>query len=524
MKQTKLAIHAGLAMLVMATLACSIGVPKTGNIMLELPAEIIGASANRAIVGDSVDTPFVRIYLETAQGNLTLVRLPDGAIIEWNLATQGTTIEILDVPPLTGARLYIAMSTAGGANFRPGRYLQSAAFNVIAGGTATATMTLLSSPFQDITMKTATGGVKAAAVGSDIYASANGVLYKGNAQILDIHAAGGFGITAVNSMGAGKVLTADGKSGAAQLWINTDKGVFALQADNSLAMVVEAADVSESGVVELKYAVYNDQDPDNPTIQSMEVAYYQRKGSFGFSYPGSEGWKWTDLMTDLLAAGGAGAGMSGITDLINPNSSIVADYAIGDGNKFAYFITPIGTLRIAADIVVEIFEEVQNGGGTIDVNTIIKEILGPNTIIIPNQKIQGLAYAGGRLMIGTDFGILTATVSKVDGEPTSQLARINIIINGVSRSVNVSRIRSWQFTTDGPVWTAVLGRAGTVYLFKNDSMVQHYRFFTGTPALAADPTRPGVRVGGDLFWTDAGLVITGINGVVLLSKAEVEKL
>jgi hypothetical protein len=133
-------------------------------------------------------------------------------------------------------------------------------------------------------------------------------------------------------------------------------------------------------------------------------------------------------------------------------------------------------------------------------------------ISIPNQKIQTLDYAAGRLTLGTDRGIWNSMVDPETGKPAS------LVSAGVN--ANVVRLRSRKFVEENDtVWTATaaLSSTGTVMILKNGVLVRSYRFFTGIPSFSGNAT-----ANGNLLWTDEGLIITGTDSAVLLPKGTIQ--
>jgi len=85
------------------------------------------------------------------------------------------------------------------------------------------------------------------------------------------------------------------------------------------------------------------------------------------------------------------------------------------------------------------------------------------------------------------------------------------------RTVNVVTLRSTVM--DGQIYTAVLSSKGGIYLIKGTGTVVEYRFYTGIPEFndTADIT-------GHLFWSSDGLVVSGVNGAVLLPNSVISNL
>ncbi|MFH2113582.1 MAG: hypothetical protein ABIJ86_03620, partial [Spirochaetota bacterium] len=183
-------------------------------------------------------------------------------------------------------------------------------------------------------------------------------------------------------------------------------------------------------------------------------------------------------------------------------------FSMSENRQFGYFITPVGTLRLDSNVINDLVDPPE--GEEYTVTEILNDILAPNTITLVGQKIQTLAYTAGRLVLGTDYGLWTALVSTDDGELTTGPSPVS----KDTIKANIVRVRSKQYVVSevaGPVWTAALGTGGTLYLLKDGTLFNSYRFYTGMPGFDGKAATTG-----NLLWTEDGLIITGTDSAVLL--------
>ncbi len=521
MKLKKLATLAGLALVLLAISGCSLLTPSAGSISIQMPQEYLQAPS-RALWDADTPAQYVRVYLE-AQGALII---GGATVFELPIPANGV-ITIEDVPPITNCTIYITLSADEKTNFRTVRYFKSGTFSVVAGAIAEVNATVYDSPFEDIFLPVAkdSSGVKAAVVETATdsgnfsrYFAANGLVYQDDSAEHFLTTSG-----TINSLSAGNILVPgttvgetsnEGTLGEPELWINTSTGIY----DSTGEQVVAATDVTDSGIFRLTYTYMETElETGEEVTENFDIAFYQRKGSMGFGLPTSGGeWEWKDLITDML-----GEDNSEITDLINPDKNIIAAYSMSENRQFGYFITPVGTLRLDADVINDLVDPPEDQE-EYTVTEILNDILKPNTISVDGQKIQTLSYEAGRLVLGTDYGIKTTSVlleesgkvpyTLVDGK---EVPLPLPSVTGVKASI--VRIHSKQYVVGGPVWTAALGTGGTLYLLKDGSLDSSYRFYTGMPGFDGKAATTG-----NLLWTEDGLVITGTDSAVLLPKETIE--
>jgi hypothetical protein len=517
----KLAILSGVALLILATTGCTFLAPRLGNLSFEIPLdalqELYDAPQNAEGRALWTGTPAtrVRVYLES---NGALINLQGGGVVFETDIPGNRIITIENLPPASNCRLYISLSAAA-TPFRTLRFFSSSTFQVVAGATRDITLSWSDSPFDDIFIANDPKGIKAAVVGTERYFAANRQIFSS----ADLSEALYTAPSDINSLSVGNVLVpgeaageekaTDASLGAPQLWINTATGIFSLVGDR----LINKTNITESGVINLQFTREEDPEAD-PLVDdgpiTFDLAFYQRRGSFGFGLVSGAVWEWQDLVDDILSSsdgeGTSAEDQSTIEKFINPNNNIIAGYAVDENAKFAYFITALGTYRLDGDTVDNLVDPGE--GEEKSISEILTEVLDPNMISIPNQKIQALDYAGGRLTLGTDRGIWNSLVDQETGRPGS------LVSTGVN--ANVVRVRSRKFVEeDNSIWTATaaLSSAGTVMILKNGVLVRSYRFFTGIPAFGGNAT-----ANGNLLWTDEGLIITGTDSAVLLPKSTIQ--
>jgi hypothetical protein len=528
----KLAILSGVALLILATTGCTFLAPRLGNLSFEIPLdalqELYDAPQNAEGRALWTGTPAtrVRVYLES---NGALINLQGGGVVFETDIPGNRIITIENLPPASNCRLYISLSAAA-TPFRTLRFFSSSTFQVVSGATRDITLSWSDSPFDDIFIPSISDpkGIKAAVVETGIetgifnrYFAANGSVFLKNPEAEAQTLREGLGI--INSLSAGNVLVpglavgeevvTEASLGDPQLWINTNSGILTLPPEGSY--ITQKPDITESGVIHLKFTKEADAEEGTPEEPfEFDLAFYQRRGSIGFGLVSGAEWEWQDLVDDMLSSGdGEGTStedQSTIDKFINPNSNIIAGYAVDEHSKFAYFITALGTYRLDGDTVDKLVAPGE--GEEKSINQILTEVLDPNMISIPNQKIQALDYAGGRLTIGTDKGIWNSMVDPETGKPAS------LVSAGIN--ANVVRVRSRRFEEQGDnSWTATaaLTSAGTVMILKNGVLFRSYRFFTGIPSFGGNAT-----ANGNLLWTDEGLIITGTDSAVLLPKSTIQ--
>jgi len=501
--------------------SCALLAPEPGRIEIEFSQENLQATvdsgsalSSRALLSPGQSARYVRIYLESQGGLIPFGSR--GAVIEMAIPASNVIV-IEDVPPLRNCMLYISLSVEGSVDFRTVKYVQSnGTFNVIAGGTSELTMKGVESPFEDLETARDVAGVDAVEVGGTMYHLANGILSWNDGQARTLAVSGATGL------GKGKALKSDGTAEADQVWVNTDGGILPLEGSVLGAELTgktfgAGSPVLESGMISLTYDDPDDDPDEGP--KPTDVAFYQKPGSAGVGLSLDDAWEWIDLY-DVFDENSEyySDGFSSLEDLIKDNNSkLIADYAMS--GTFGYMVIPaINSLRVGGDFV----DKVEALGDDLDFSKLKDTLLTGNTVSVPKigglqPLIQGVSQAGTLLFIGTDLGVFFQTVG-VDGVPDNQTpSQI-----ALPRKVNVGRIRS-KLVGD-TVWTAVLGKAGGVYLIANKAgeipKIHEFRFFTGIPEFGGKAAETG-----DLFWTATGdLIVTGTNGIVSLSNDKLSEL
>lgn len=529
MKRYAIAAKAALILLGIAlSLSCSLMAPRTGSLTIPFPPQLLGRGGpgSRALTDDMAEGQSlsrVRVYLE-AQGGLVPLG-GKGFVFESDIPSDNT-ITIDGVPPIRNCVLYVALLTdvtngvAPAPVFRIVKYVNSGIFSVVAGATTSVTLNPFDSPFKDLSTASSTAkGVRALELGGVIYILADGTLLWEGGPDGGLDIVGSKGIGAANSLGAGRVINSDGSLGADQVWVNTDMGIYALVGQALEALPVEdkdglprdiaaIGDILESGVIALSYTTTNDDD--EIVAGSTNAILYQGKGKIGGAFSADEEWTWFDI-ADFLDDPQMESLKSSIEEA---TGKLVADYWIAEDGSFGYAVVPaINSLRIGGDIIDKAKNDLPDDPGIQD---ILDMFLKDSTIAVPKVNniaplIKSVSMAGSSLFVGTDQGVFTIEVDAADGKLAAETTqRVNL-----GRTVYVIRLRAKQFVVDGPVWTGVLAKSGTLFLLKDGELAATYPFYTGIPEFSGDAANTG-----DLFWTEEGLVVTGTSGAVRLGVDE----
>ena len=517
MKRFRIQARLGLLAFAFAAISsCSLFGPPTGRISIPFPSAILTSGAegsvlptSRAIPAPGTELRYVRIYLESQGGLIPLV----GASKVYEAGIPGdNTITIDGIPPLRNCVLYLSLGVNSGADFRAAKYVKSGIFNIAAGATSTVTLTVQDSPFADQLTLGDSQGVRALSLGGHSYYLAGGRLYIDGATSTYLQVTGGANnILVANGLGAGKAQNADGSFDFSQdrVWIAADNGVWILSADGgSLAQLKvldtkgatrSISDILGAGAITINYT-------DSSLVgHSVDAIYYQGRGKLGGAASSDQGsWQWFDLADNLASLGDT------LKNAIESSpSAMVADYAIDSSAEYAYAVMPaINSFRIGGDVVDKV-----TGIDTSNTSALIDAVLKGNTISLPTVSgiaplITSVSKTGNTLYVGSDQGAFAFAVSASDGTITGAAQAL-----ALGKTVSVAKLRA--STINGVAWTAILGRAGNLYLLKNDTLVATYPFYTGMPDFGGD-----ARATGSLFWTDKGLMIAGTNGVVLLGNAQ----
>lgn len=520
-----------------AVSSCSLMGPPSGKLSIPFPSAILesntglskNALASRAMLPAGMGAQVVRIYLESRGGLVPLAG--SSPVFEAPVPLNGA-LTIDGLPQLQNCSLYLALSAKGGTDFRAVKFAVSKdPFNIVAGTTTTVDLTVQPSPFQDSFTTSDLRGVRALALGSATYYLANGVLSvfddAGN-QTGTLSIAGTNGITQANGLGAGKVMNSDGSFGADALWICTDRGVWALGGTGSSMGISQLSikdasgnplavgEVDAAGAIPLNY-VDNTVTPSVSKAQNV-IFYEGPKGTLGGAYSSNGGWGWFDLAANLDQLG------STLKDSITSSDKpIIADYSTDATNDFGYLAVPaINNFRVGGDVVSTINALGQNPKFSDLLNAVLKN----NTISLPSvsgaaplatsvsEVISGTTRT---LYVGSDRGVFAIEGIGSDGmlvdSAGTPLAAQPIVLG---KAVSVAKLRAT--INGGHVWIAVLGRGGALYLLKDGGLFKSYPFFSGLPDFGGD-----AQATGDLSWTTQGLMVSGTNGVVLLTYAQVNQ-
>jgi hypothetical protein len=515
--------------------SCALMAPGSGKILLDIPADMIGSVGTEGALSSarstSGDIAYARVWLEST-GTL---QKP----IQKQVTPTDSTIEIDEVAP-GKYYLHIALGLVDGSGFRTLVYATSDEFSVTAGATEDVTVKAQYSKFEDKSTQTDTAnGVRMAVVGGTVYTLANGTLYwnDGSAdQSADLSGIGAIGL------GAGKVLTSvsDGEGGyeeafgAEQLWINTAaSGVRPFDPKSKTYGdditggswkgytdddgVWQAFDSSKSRILESGVMDVND------GTDSVKAAYYQRSGSLGFGFYADdpekpEAWEWDDLYAQF-----DDPSFDDLKDIIKDSTTkLIADFH--SSGSYGYVLVPaINNVRVYAGLKDELdwLNDSDNTEteGDPEYNELLDVIVGANEENVlkrpDNSTPQTVSQEGSYLFIGTKTGLFSTTVNTTDGTPDGTATRISAVSLPNKEGVDIVRVRSRDI--GGTVWTAALSRAGNLFLLRNGGLAKTYRFHSGLPTFGSIPDAGAY---GEILWTEAGLYVSGINGVVLLKTAD----
>ena len=510
-----------------------LGKTGSGQISIAIPDWVLAgarqaeASGSSRAIGGAIG--YVRVYLEA---NGSLIKL-DGAntYLEKAVSVADNTIELNDVPPQKYI-LYLSLGADGGPAFRASAYATSSVFTVSAGSTATVDVSRVAGVFQDVsTALDLENGVRMALVNGISYVLANGTLKwnDGTERTANLSGIGAIGL------GTGRVLRGDGTFGGEVLWINTfAEGVRPF---NPLTKEVgpDITKVSQKGYGDktkiLESGVLNVNDQEGSAV---EVAYYQRVGSVGF---GTEnvgdldneipGWDWQDLYEEF---DDPESDLSDLKDLIKDlTTKFIADFHTSGG--YGYVLIPsVNNFRIYSaleDDLDALEDEFDLQGKDPEYNDYLDVIKGgdaeTNVLKVADGAgtRQSVSQEGAYLFIGTKTGLFYTTVNSDNGIPAGPAAKIGPVRLTDGTNADIVRVRSK--TVGGDVWTAALARNGDLFLLKNGPNLQKlYRFHTGLPRFEVGG-KVDAGVYGDLLWTSAGLMVSGVNGAVRLNNADLGK-
>lgn len=527
MKRLQYAALAALVLSLSLLASCALFAPEGGNLSFTIPDYVLAAPSNgssgdaasRAVFTSTENLKFVRVFLEVSGALQPLGT--SGVVFETSIPAN-KTIEINDVPPMRDCTIYLALSENGVGDFRAVKYAKSAAkFNVVAGSTSEVIVDTYQSPFQDIAkdasgayLRDSNNGVKALEFNGKLYFLAGGKLYYTSrlGTIAYVQVTGGNnGITQAISLSKGKVLTG-GAFGDDRIWINTDKGIWAFNEPEGIISQVTAHSAANNGTI-LDSGAITVAYTENGKTATMDAIYYQRKGGAGGAYKEGTAWKWVDS-NDYLDALGT------FKDTIQKSTSkIVSDMHIennanGQAN-YGYVVVPgINTIRVGA----EIKENMSTFTEKTPITDIINAFTKDNTVNISDTDfIRSLSKASDKLYVGTSRGVyyiggLNAAAGS-EGKLPAGYAKTAIALSKTgTKLVDVVKIRAKSVGSD--IWVAVLGKRGSVYIIKNDILIDEYQFYTGIPEFGG-----AAATTGDIFWSKDGFVITGTNGAVLYPVA-----
>ncbi len=436
-----------------------------------LSSQLSGAKTTK---GSEETVYTARVYL-FADGKLFLL----GTTSDFKelTLTGTTTVELTDIP--TGPTYYIAVSvgTKGDSYFETRWWGKSQNFKVVAGGTVSPSITLLSSNF---TMNLKGKNLKGIVVnGADIYTSTSGVLYYGTSPSTLISK--DFNTAQINSISIGKFLDAS-NTPVSEPWLNTDSGIVPFRNGSfitNFSQALGSKSILTSGAVEA-------------TTTSVAV-FYERAGGLGGVYIDSTNkndpasWEWLDIDLSQYVSG------QPILDYYNTQN-------------YAYFASKLGAFRLSSDLIY-------NYNGTDIPNFMDEAVFFDKVNIGENNSILSLSgYSNGTnkyLVMGTKKGayigeldeasndiILSGTLKgPLEGTEDYQINKISVTPNP---------------SASGEYYVAMLSERDLFIYNSVTDKTTYYPFYSGLPG----------ELTGFAWFNDNGtlkLLVSGTEGLVSLT-------
>ena len=474
--------------------ACNWAGSGTGSLEIPLPDSVLAKDLGQADARAAITT--IRVWLESSSGSY--IPLGKDSVVFHEEGVSGkTSITINEISPATRCVLYIALGEGTGTNFRPIRFTDaSSSFDIVAGSKASVRLRVKDSPFTRLAMLEDAKGVKSAYLDGKYYFLSNSSLYSGTASSSPTLVLAN---TNATSLSVGKAVSGSSSSfGAAQLWLNTRTGTYPL-VDGALGTVIPGSkdsEIYESGVVEafVKNA-------------KQHVIYFMKPGDVVGALFENGAWKTYGLLSTLQEQ----SGFADLYNIIKDNRGrLIADLQIvNDANglaSFGYAIPPSPLSAISFS--VSLADDLDGAAKPLTWATLQNIIFRQDSLIASGGSIiSSLSRGGAFLYVGSDKGVSVAQTS-ANGKLAGNPALITL-----PRRAEIVKVRATA--RDGVSWAAALGKRGNLFIMKDGLCIAEYRFHTGIPGAKdrADET-------GGLFWSDEGLVVCGIDGIVLLPYAK----
>ncbi len=472
-----LSLITGLLILLLVSGCYMTNISGNGKITIKFSTLDSQFGTTKGIKGTTEPTYTVRVYLFADDKLLSLNGT--STFKELELTGSTTTVELTNIP--TGPTYYVAVSigTKESNYFEVKWWGKSETFKVIAGGSISPSITLLSSNFVMNLKGENLKGVVVNETDSNIYTpTAYGLYYGAVPSTLNYKA---FSFAQINSISIGKFLDTDNIP-VSEPWLNTDKGIVPFR-DGSFvtdfSQNMSSKSILSSGGVEA-------------TENSIAV-FYQRSGGLGGVYIDSTNkndpatWKWLDIDLSQYVSG------QPILDYYNTQN-------------YAYFASKLGAFRLSSDLI-------SNYNGS-EVPNFMDEAVFFDKVNIGNQNsILSLSgYSNGTsqyLVMGTKKG---AYIGQLD--ETSDAIIANGTLNGPLEGTENYQINKISVVSNpsvsGAYYIAMLSERD---LFIYNSVTQkttYYPFYSGLPG----------ELTGFAWFNDNGtlkLLISGTEGLASLS-------
>lgn len=435
MKNVYKGLGFGLALALLILNGCSLDQNQTGAIKLGVPATARATSDNTKIV---------------------LSR--NGQQIEISAEFSGNTIVINGLPPGSGYNLSVAFGTRHPSGyFEVDRYTTARDFSVDAGTDTGLTLKLADSPFTVL----APAFSATAVVGSDVYRLVGNNLFKNG------------GADGTNILPAGVIprsLSTGYRTASAELFINTNKGIFAKNT------IWEA--ITPELNVNMSWSM---------VINSTPYTFFYGGGiNMGFNntthLPGSD---WNTIASALAGA------PEFIKVLEEFKGDLLGGVVFNIANRFGFISTPFFTLRLSSGNAGS-FDTMFSGDTSI-ANNLLISIPGAAT------AIERLAMQGSNLWASPRSGLYRAVINNTPdaGEITQNFA----LVPGTER-LKVQRMEVGGTNN----YLAAVGHDGRLVIVNGATVLRDIPAAAGMPA---GPYR--------LSWKDAVLYVDGSNGSVSLT-------
>lgn len=200
---------------------CSLEAPSVGHLAITIPYEMSSAEAvdstARTITFTEGSAPAVRLYVLL---NGKLLNLSDDDTYYKQVELNTHTVS-LDLDPSSGYQVYAALGTTDNEKWTPEYYGSTAeSFTVSAGVYTEKTITVIPVNFD----YTSANAVHVAILDGTLWYTNGSKITDGTKTISTD--------TTINSLSSGTWFSAGDTGFTDELWINTDKGIYALQNDN----------------------------------------------------------------------------------------------------------------------------------------------------------------------------------------------------------------------------------------------------------------------------------------------------